>query len=108
MEYPPSCRARTKVIAGLAEQIKAAAENMAGAGRPLWMADLEAHCSGRGRRRGPVIAEAVIALGAYARGERGGIGLGGILTSTWHRLAQAVHGFESRTDEEVAKTQSAS
>lgn len=36
---------------------------MAGAGRPLAMADLEAHCSGRGRRRGPVIVEALVALG---------------------------------------------
>ena len=36
---------------------------MAGAGRPLAMADLEAHCSGCGRRRGPVIVEALVALG---------------------------------------------
>ncbi len=27
------------------------------------MADLKAHCSGRGRKRGPVIVEALVALG---------------------------------------------
>lgn len=62
-----TCRGATRTTrprpAGLAEQIKAAAENMAGAGRPLAMSDLEAHCSGRGRRRGPVIVEALVALG---------------------------------------------
>lgn len=51
--------------AGLAEQIKAVAEVMAGAGRPLAMAELEARFAGRGRwrERLPVIVETLVALG---------------------------------------------
>jgi hypothetical protein len=51
--------------AGLADQIKAVAEVMAGAGQPLAMADLEARFSGRGRWRDrlPMIVETLVALG---------------------------------------------
>ena len=51
--------------AGLAEQIKAVAEVMAGAGRPLSMPELEARFAGRGRwrERLPTLVETLVALG---------------------------------------------
>lgn len=55
--------------AGLPEQIKAVAEVLAGAGRPLAPADLEARFSARGRWRDrlPVILETLEALGRARR-----------------------------------------
>ncbi|MBL8348417.1 MAG: hypothetical protein JNN03_23525 [Rubrivivax sp.] len=61
----PRPKAKRPWPASLAEQIKAVAEVMAGAGRPLAMTDLEARFAGRGRwrERLPVIVETLVALG---------------------------------------------
>ena len=57
--------------AGLAEQIKAVADVMAGSGRAMGLADLEASFSARGRwrERLPVILDTLEALGRVRRAE---------------------------------------
>jgi hypothetical protein len=58
---------------GLAEQVKTVADVLAAAGRPLALADIEAHFSSRGRwrERLPVILETLTALGRARELEAG-------------------------------------
>jgi hypothetical protein len=77
---PNAAAARRPWPAGLPEQIKAVADLLATAARPLTQPDIEAHFTARGRWRDrlPVILETLVALGrARAEGQGAWRGSGG-------------------------------